>query len=189
MLRLVDDLFFVLECQRPMAAVGPIDHQMVLTSHNAWEKKPLNALRFEFTGQFHEAVRSASLRHANLTASPAWDDPRAERSKSTLQAYNHGVDNAWILVGADLSGSAYLLRRSVGRFLKCLGGVGLKRSRTAAASATCSLKILCDTSSGGRAVMAGCVQIAPYTPKSRHIYGANLYYMARSTCNWRDSML
>jgi hypothetical protein len=139
-----------------------------------------------------EAVRSALLRHANLTASPERDDPRAERSKSTLQAYNHGVDNAWILVGADLSGSAYLLtycdvRRAVSEIF---GGVGLKRSRTAAASATCSLKILCDTSMWQTGSDGwGRVRIAPYTPKSRHIYGATLCYMARYPCNWRDSVL
>ena len=70
------------------------------------------------------------------------------------------------------------------------GGVGFKRLRTAAASATCSLKILCDTSlwrtGSDRLVRVG---IAPYTPKPYHIYGAILYYMAQYSCNWRDSML
>ena len=32
-----------------------------------------------------EAVRSALLRHANLTASPAWDDPRADRSNARFR--------------------------------------------------------------------------------------------------------
>ena len=58
------------------------------------------------------------------------------------------------------------------------------------ASATCSLKILCDTSlwqTGSDGWVR--VRIAPYTPKLRHIYGTILFYMARFTCNWRDSML
>jgi len=70
------------------------------------------------------------------------------------------------------------------------GGVGLRRLRTAVASATCSLKILCDTSlwqTGSDGLVR--VGMAPYTPKSHHIYGAILYYMTRFNCNWRDSML
>jgi hypothetical protein len=50
---LVDDLQFVLERQRPPTAVGAIDNQIVITSHGAWEKKPLNSHRFEFAGEFH----------------------------------------------------------------------------------------------------------------------------------------
>jgi hypothetical protein len=47
------------------------------------------------------------------------------------------------------------------------------------ASATCSLKILCNTSqwrTGSDSWVS--MKIAPYTPKSHHIYGAISYYMA-----------
>ena len=52
------------------------------------------------------------------------------------------------------------------------------------ASATCSLKILCDTSlwRTGSDGLARVI-ITPYTPKSRHIYGAILHYMALVPCN------
>ena len=52
-LRLVDDSLFVLERQHPPTAIGAIDNKIVVTTHDAREKKPLNALRFEFAGQFH----------------------------------------------------------------------------------------------------------------------------------------
>jgi len=48
------------------------------------------------------------------------------------------------------------------------------------ASATCSLKILCDTSlwrTGSDGLAR--VRITPYTPKSRHIYGATPLQLAR----------
>ena len=52
-----------------------------------------------------------------------------------------------------------------------------------------SMKILCGASSW-RTASDGwmCVGITPYTPKPRHIYDAIIYFMARSACNWRDSM-
>ena len=49
----VDDLQFVLEHQCPPTAVGAIENQVVVSSHNASEEKPLNAFRFEFAGQIH----------------------------------------------------------------------------------------------------------------------------------------
>jgi hypothetical protein len=85
------------------------------------------------------------------------------------------------------SGPIATFRRAVS---ESLGGAGLERSRAEAVSATCSLKILCDTSlwrtGSDRLVRVG---IAPYTPKLHHIYGAILYYMARYSCHWRDSMV
>ena len=51
--RLVDDLLFILQSQRLGAAVGEIDDQIVVPSHDAWEEKSLYALGFELVGKIH----------------------------------------------------------------------------------------------------------------------------------------
>lgn len=48
--RLVDDLLFILQSQRLGAAVGEIDDQIVVPSHDARKEKSLYALGFEFLG-------------------------------------------------------------------------------------------------------------------------------------------
>ena len=48
--RLVDDLLLILQSQRLGAAVGEIDDQICIPSHDAREEKSLYALGFELVG-------------------------------------------------------------------------------------------------------------------------------------------
>ena len=53
LLRLVDDCLLILEYQCLSAAIGTIDDQILVPSHNTRKKKPLNPHRFEFSGQLY----------------------------------------------------------------------------------------------------------------------------------------
>ena len=88
-----------------MAAVGAIDHQIVVTSHDAWEKEPLNALRFEFMGQFHGISQISVVETCQSHRLAGLRRSESGQVQRTLQVYSHGVHDARILVGADLSGS------------------------------------------------------------------------------------
>jgi len=124
-LRLVDDLLFVSERKCPPTAIGAIDNKVVVTTHDAREKERLNALRFEFAGQFHGRGQIGLVETCQSHRFAGLGRSESGQVQRTLQVYSHGIHDARILVDADLSRSAE--SRLPGRDLFARSRVGRRK--------------------------------------------------------------